>query len=104
MMGCLPVDAEGNPLRPAIIWADMRSEKQAAQLRLAFDEKEFYKIVWHRPISSYTLTKLMWIRDNEPEVYNKTEKTLQAKDFIVYKLTGAFATDYSDASGQMHLI
>jgi len=99
MMGCLPVDAEGNPLRPAIIWADMRSEKQAAQLRLAFDEKEFYKIVGHRPISSYTLTKLMWIRDNEPEVYNKTEKTLQAKDFIVYKLTGAFATDYSDASG-----
>jgi xylulokinase len=99
MMGCLPVDTAGNPLRPAIIWADMRSEKQAVQLRSAIDEHEFYRIVWHRPISSYTLTKLMWIRDNEPEVFGRTAKTLQAKDYIVYKLTGVFATDYSDASG-----
>lgn len=99
MMGCLPVDAKGTPLRPAIIWADMRSEKQAEQLRASVPEREFYKIVWHRPISSYTLTKLMWVRDNEPDIYRKTYKTLQAKDFIVQKLTGKFATDYSDASG-----
>lgn len=99
MMGCLPVDEEGNPLRPAIIWADMRSEKQADQLRASVPEREFYRIVWHRPISSYTLTKLMWVRDNEPDIYRKTYKTLQAKDFIVQKLTGKFATDYSDASG-----
>ncbi len=99
MMGCLPVDKEGNPLRPAIIWADMRSEKQADQLRASVPEREFYRIVWHRPISSYTLTKLMWVRDNEPDVYRKMYKTLQAKDFIVQKLTGTFATDYSDASG-----
>lgn len=99
MMGCLPVDADGNPLRPAIIWADMRSEKQAEQLRSVIDEKEFYRIVGHRPISSYTLTKLMWIRDTEPEIYKRAEKILQAKDFIIFKLTGKFATDYSDASG-----
>ena len=99
MMGCLPVDRQGIPLRPAIIWADMRSEKQADQLRASVPEREFYRIVWHRPISSYTLTKLMWVRDNEPDVYRKTYKTLHAKDFIVQKLTGKFATDYSDASG-----
>lgn len=99
MMGCLPVDAKGDPLRPAIIWADMRSEKQAVQLRSAVPERQFYQIVWHRPISSYTLTKLMWVRDNEPDIYKKMYKTLNAKDFIVQKLTGRFATDYSDASG-----
>jgi xylulokinase len=99
MMGCLPVDSDGSPLRPALIWADMRSENQANQLRTAVNEKQFYRIVGHRPISSYTLTKLMWVRDNEPEIYKRTKKTLQAKDYIVYKLTGIFSTDYSDASG-----
>jgi xylulokinase len=99
MMGCLPVDTKGDALRPAIIWADMRSEKQAVQLRNAVPERQFYQIVWHRPISSYTLTKLMWVRDNEPDIYKKMYKTLNAKDFIVQKMTGRFATDYSDASG-----
>jgi xylulokinase len=99
MMGCLPVDKAGKPLRRAIIWADMRSEKQAHVLSNAIPAKDFYRISGHRPISSYTLTKLMWVRDNEPDIYKRTEKTLQAKDYIVYKLTGVFATDFSDASG-----
>ena len=99
MMGCLPVDADGKALRPSIIWADMRSELQAKQLAGAIPPRDFYAIAGHRPVSSYSLTKLMWIRDNEPEVFAKTVKVLQAKDFIVHKLTGIFATDYSDASG-----
>lgn len=99
MMGCLAVDAEGAPLRPSIIWADMRSGPQARRLAEAMPPRDFYRITGHRPVSSYSLTKLMWIRDNEPEVFAKTAKVLQAKDFIVHKLTGVFATDYSDASG-----
>lgn len=99
MMGCLPVDRAGNPLRPSIIWADMRSEAQARQLAQALPVRDFYRIAGHRPTSSYSLTKLMWLRDNEPEIFKKTAKTLQAKDFIVARLTGVFATDYSDASG-----
>jgi xylulokinase len=99
MMGCLPVDGKGNPLRPSIIWADMRSEPQAKRLAKAVPVEKFYRITGHRPVSSYSLTKLMWVRDNEPDVYRRTAKTLQAKDFVVAKLTGVFATDYSDASG-----
>lgn len=99
MMGCLAVDAEGEALRPSIIWADMRSEPQAKRLAGAMPPREFYGITGHRPVSSYSLSKLMWIRDNEPEVFARTAKVLQAKDFIVHKLTGVFATDYSDASG-----
>jgi xylulokinase len=99
MMGCLPVDREGNPLRPSIIWADMRSEAQAKRLAEAVPAAEFYRIVGHRPVSSYSLTKLMWVKDNEPGVFAKTAKMLQAKDFIVARLTGVFVTDFSDASG-----
>jgi len=99
MMGCLAVDGDGTPLRPSIIWADMRSGPQAKRLAEAMPQRDFYRITGHRPVSSYSLTKLMWIRDNEPEVFAKTAKVLQAKDFIVHKLTGVFATDYSDASG-----
>ena len=58
-----------------------------------------YRITGHRLSASYSAAKLLWVRDNEPEVYEKTGKMLNAKDYIVFRLTGEFATDYSDASG-----
>ena len=61
--------------------------------------KSFYDIVGHRVSASYSLEKLMWIRDNEPDIYARTYKTLCAKDYINCCLTGRMATDYSDASG-----
>ena len=96
MMGCLCVDKQGNPLRPSIIWADQRSVAQAAALEEKIPLREFYHIVGHRNSPSYGLQKLMWVRDNEPEVYAKTYKTLNAKDFIVLRLTGKFYTEPSD--------
>ena len=98
MMGCVCVDRDGNPLRPAMIWADMRSTEQEQQIRQKIGQKEFYKITGHRLSSSYSATKLMWIKDNEPDVYRKTEKMLNAKDFIIFKLTGRLVTEPSDAS------
>lgn len=99
MMACICVDKQGQPLRDALIYCDQRSEKQAEQLisRLGFEE--IYKITGHRPSSSYSLSKLMWIKENEPDIYNKTHKILQAKDYMNYRLTGRFFTDFSDASG-----
>jgi xylulokinase len=99
MMGCTPVDSEGNALRPSMLYCDQRATAQAAQLLSRIDQKHFYRIVGHRVSASYTLEKLMWIRDHEPEVYARTAKTLCAKDYINYWLTGRMATDYSDASG-----
>ncbi len=98
MMGCLCVNDKGEPLYNALIWADMRSVKQGNAFRHNIDELEFYKITGHRISSSYSLTKLMWIKDNEPEVYKNTYKMLNAKDYIIYKLTGNFVTEPSDAS------
>lgn len=99
MQCCLVVDKQGEVLRPAMIWADMRAEKQAQQLRDTMDEKEAYRLLGHRLSSTYSIEKLMWIRDNEPEIYEKTYKMLQVKDYIILRMTGKFVTDYSDASG-----
>ena len=99
MMACICVDRKGTPLRNALIYCDQRSEKQAEKLVSKVGFREIYEITGHRPSSSYSLTKLMWIMDNEPDVYNSTYKTLQAKDYMNFKMTGNFFTDYNDASG-----
>ena len=99
MMGCTPVDAQGRALRPSILYCDQRAIQQESQLRATFDPQWFYGVCGHRISASYTLEKLMWIRDNEPEVFKKTYKTLCAKDYINCRLTGKMVTDFSDASG-----
>ena len=98
MMGCLCVDKQGNPLRPSIIWADQRAQAQQRAIGEKIDLPDYYRIVGHRNAASYGLQKLMWVRDNEPEIYRQTCKTLNAKDYIVYRLTGRFLTEPSDAS------
>lgn len=99
MQCCLVVDREGKVLRPAIIWADQRAVRQAEKLRQVFDGKDAYQLLGHRLSPSYSIEKLMWIKENEPSVYEHTYKMLQVKDYIIYRMTGKFVTDYSDASG-----
>lgn len=98
MMGCLCVDRKGHPLRPSIIWADQRAQKQAAQIGEHISQWDFYHIVGHRNTASYGVQKLMWIKEHEPEIYEQTYKVLNAKDYIVFKLTGEFFTEPSDAN------
>lgn len=98
MMGCLPVDRQGNPLRRSIIWADQRAQKQAAVLGEKMEDGRFYQINGHRNTASYGIQKAMWIKENQPEIYENTYKFLNAKDYIVFRLTGKFYTDCSDAN------
>lgn len=98
MMGCLCLDGHGNPLRPAIIWADIRSKQQENDVRRVMDDYRYYLLAGHRLSPSYSATKLAWIRDNEPDVYRKTDKMIHAKDYILYKLTGNLVSEVSDAS------
>lgn len=99
MMGCLLVDEKGKPLRNMITWADTRSRKQEQLMIEKLGMEYVYKVTGHRISASYSAAKLLWIRDNEPEVYKLAHKMLQAKDYIVYCLTGNYVTDYSDAGG-----
>ena len=99
MQCCLPADREGRPLRPAMIWADHRAVREKEFLTREIGFEDFCGITGHRPNESYTLEKIMWLKSHEPDVYRKTYKVLQVKDYIIFRLTGAFVTDYSDASG-----
>jgi xylulokinase len=99
MMGCLPVDRQGIPLRTAIIWADQRAESEAASINRRFGAARMYETTGHRTSSNYSAAKILWLRKNQPDLYARTHKILQAKDYVAWKLTGVYATDYSDASG-----
>lgn len=98
MMGCLPVDRAGVPLRWAIIWADQRGMTEAALLAERIGEERVYAITGHRISPTYSLEKLLWVRRQEPDVFARTHKVLHAKDFLRLRLTGKIETDYSDAS------
>ena len=99
MMGCLPVGADSEPLRPSMIYCDQRATEQADHLTREIGPEEFYAIVGHRISASYSIEKLMWLKANEPDTYAATSHMLNAKDYVNFKLTGQIATDYSDASG-----
>lgn len=99
MQACVVVDENGMKLRRAMIWADMRAQKEVKILedKIGFDR--MYELTGHRISASYSIEKLMWIKENEPEIYAKTHKMLLAKDYVICKMTGEFVTDYSEASG-----
>ena len=99
MMGCLLVDQANRPLRNMITWADTRSSEQEKYMLERVRMEDVYKINGHRLSASYSAAKLLWVRDNEPEVFNKAEKMLHAKEYVILKLTGEIVTDYSDAGG-----
>ena len=98
MMGAVALDKNARPLRNAIIWADTRALEQERWIgeRLAFDE--VYRITGHRLSASYSLAKILWLRQHQPDIYAAAHAFVHAKDAIAARLTGAFVTDPSDAS------
>ena len=98
MMGAVAVDKAARPLRNAIIWADQRALEQERWIRERLSLAEMYRITGHRLGCAYSLAKILWIRDNQPDIYETAHKFMCAKDFIVARLTGYFVTEPSDAS------
>ncbi|NDJ62694.1 MAG: xylulokinase, partial [Chloroflexi bacterium] len=98
MMGCVPLDQQARPLRSAIIWADQRAVPQEEWLGERIDPARVYRITGHRLSASYSLAKMLWMRDHQRELYDSTYKFVHAKDSVVARMTGAFVTDPSDAS------
>jgi xylulokinase len=101
MMGCTPVDKTGRLLRLCIIWADQRAQSQAEQIAAVCGVDEVYRRSGHRVSPAYTAAKILWLRDEQPEIYRQAAYFLQPKDYVIHRLTGNFATDYSDASGTL---
>ena len=99
MNGCIAVDAEGHVLHPNILHSDSRSELQVDQIGAVIPPEDFYRLTGNRADAHYTLPKIMWLKDNKPEVYRKARWFLNIKDYLYGHLTGRFGyTDYSDAS------
>lgn len=98
MMGAIFLDENYNPTRDAIIWADFRAQKQSDYLIEKVGLEKAYKRLGHRLNPTYSIAKVMWVRDNQPEVWGKTRHICIAKDFINHKLTNRFVTEPSDAS------
>ena len=98
MMGLVLLDAAGVPVRPAMIWSDQRASVEAATLADAFGEAAAYRITGNRIAAPYTLPKLMWVRDHDPQAFECATRLCMAKDYVNLRLTGRLATDRSDAS------
>jgi xylulokinase len=98
MQGALVVDKNGVPQRPAIIWADQRATAQAGFISAQCGTEQVYRQTGNRVSAAYTAAKVLWIKEHQPDIYQRIYKVLQAKDYAAFLFTGVFATDYSDAS------
>jgi xylulokinase len=101
MHGSVFLDADNNVLRNAILWCDQRTAKQCDDITATVGEEKLIEMVCNPALTGFTAPKILWLRDNEPEVYEKVRKVLLPKDYIRYELTGEFATDVADASGTL---
>lgn len=101
MLGVIPVDKEGNLLRDTImIWFDSRSVPQTKKMFEKVEQERWYRITGAGMRSEfYGCFKLMWLRENEPDLFRKAYMFLGTKDYIIFRLTGQFLTTYSDAPG-----
>lgn len=93
-------DAAYQPLRNAMHWTDSRSRTQADALREQYGQELFEK-TFHKPDTIWTLPQLIWLKENEPEVFQKARYVFFEKDYIRYFLTEVFCTDYIEAQGTM---
>lgn len=100
-LGVVPLDAQGRLLRAQVpIWSDSRPDTQMAEFFAKVPEFHWYMTTGNGfPPALYTVFKIMWLRDNEPELFARIHKVIGTKDYINFRMTGVMATDYSYASG-----
>ena len=103
MHGLVLVDKDYKVIRNSIIWCDQRTEKECEEITNTIGKERLIQITGNPALTGFTLSKLLWIRNNEPENYKKIYKILLPKDYIRFKLTNVFATEVSDASGMQML-
>lgn len=101
MHGSVFLDRNHNVLRPCILWCDQRTAKQCNYITEKIGRERLIQLTCNPALTGFTAGKILWVRENEPQVYERTHKILLPKDYIRFKLTGEFATEVSDASGTL---
>ncbi|KPL72032.1 hypothetical protein ADN00_16230 [Ornatilinea apprima] len=98
MHGCVCLDAQGNPLRPAIIWADQRSARQVEQVYTCQGIEKLGAATGNPLAAGFMLPTLLWLRENEAEVYTRIHQVMLPKDYLRLVITGEYGSEPSDAS------
>ena len=95
------LDSQAQVLRPSILWCDTRTDVQCKRINETIGEENLRNLVANPALEGFTLPKILWVREHEPEIYNRIAKVLLPKDYIRFRLSGEFATDVSDAAGTL---
>jgi len=103
MHGAVMLDAADEAVRPALIWCDLRTEKQCQDLTQRIGAEELIRLTCNPALPNFTLTKFLWVRENEPENWKRVRSVMLPKDYVRFRLTGDRATDMADASGTLML-
>ena len=103
MHGAVLLDEQGQVVRPALIWCDVRTDKQCRDLTVALGLERLMQLTCNPALPNFTLTKLLWVRENEPENWKRVRHVLLPKDYVRFRLTGEKATDMADGSGTLLL-
>ncbi|MFT4111936.1 xylulokinase [Silvibacterium sp.] len=103
MHGAVLLDAQGEVLRPSLIWCDQRTDAQCDWLHEKFGREHLIELTANPALPNFTLTKLLWVKEHEPEIFAKTEHILCPKDYVRFRLTGTYAIDVHEASGTLLL-
>ena len=101
MHGLVLLDKHGDVLRPALLWNDQRTGAQCDIIRSRLGKKNLIAITGNDALTGFTAPKIVWVQDEEPDVYAKTHHILLPKDYVRYKLTGELATDKAGAAGTL---
>lgn len=103
MHGLVMLDENNAVIRPAIIWADQRTEKECVEITEKVGRKRLIEITANPALTGFTASKILWVKNNEPDNYSRCKHILLPKDYVRFVLTGEYATDVSDASGMQLL-
>ncbi|WP_406700537.1 xylulokinase [Singulisphaera sp. Ch08] len=104
MHGSVFLNAEGQVVRPALLWNDQRTAAECAEIeQRAGGRENLIRMVANPALTGFTAPKLLWLRNHEPKAWDQVRQVLLPKDYIRYRLTGTYATEVSDASGTLLL-
>ena len=103
MHGLVILDENDNVIRPCILWNDSRSEKEVNYLNNEIGKELLNDLTGNIAYAGFTAPKILWVKNNELENFKRIKKIMLPKDYLVYRLTGNFVSDYSDASGTLLL-
>jgi xylulokinase len=103
MHGCVMLDRDGRVLRPALIWCDQRTQPEADWLTDTIGYERLIQLTANPALPNFTLTKLLWVRTHQPEIFARIAHVLCPKDYVRFKMTGVYAMDMQEASGTLLL-